>query len=206
MGKGRGRITRLTLGRFRRAGRAGGDGWGGDGSGRRGAARGGAVEAPRVAVRALVYDDVPAAESLLDAAVAGRRQRRLGEEHDVLGFPGFGAWAADELIGLATWTAGRPRAEVAVLAVAAGHRGHGIGGVLLEWVAAAGRKHGTHDLWLVTTNDNLDALRLYQRHAFRLVELHAGAVDAAREHKPQIPRDGEYGIPLHDELVLQRHL
>jgi len=204
MRTGRGRITRMALSR-RRGGRAG-DEPSGDGGPRRGAAGAGPGDVIRVVVRPLVCDDGPAAESLLDAAVAGRRQRRLGQEHDVLGLPGFGAWGGDELIGLATWTAERPRAELAVLAVAGGHRGHGIGGVLLEWVAAAGRKHGTHHLWLVTTNDNLDALRLYQRHAFRLVELHAGAMDDAREHKPEIPRDGRCGIPLRDELVLERRL
>ncbi len=162
--------------------------------------------APSIAVRSLSYDDVPAAEALLDATMAGRRQARLGATHDVLAFPGYAAWQGEELVGLATWTEERPRAELAALVVAADRRGAGIASALLEWVAAAGRKHGTHVLWLVTTNDNLDALRLYQRHAFRITELRAGSVDAAREQKPEIPRTGAYGIPLRDELVLERRL
>jgi hypothetical protein len=53
---------------------------------------------------------------------------------------------------------------------------------------------------LITTNDNLEALRFYQRRGMRLVAVHRGAVDAAREMKPSISEVGEYGIPLHDEL------
>jgi ribosomal protein S18 acetylase RimI-like enzyme len=72
-------------------------------------------------------------------------------------------------------------------------------------VDVVGRK-AVDQVWLVTTNDNLEALRLYQRHAFRLAELHAGAVDRARELKPSIPLLGDHGIPMHDELVLVRRL
>jgi hypothetical protein len=55
---------------------------------------------------------------------------------------------------------------------------------------------------LVTTNDNIDALRLYQRRGFRLTTLHTGAVDRARMLKPSIPKLGRHGIPIRDELVL----
>ena len=59
----------------------------------------------------------------------------------------------------------------------------------------------------MTTNDNVDALRFYQRRGFRLAELPAGAVDRSRESlKPSIPEVGDHGIPLRDELVLERAL
>ena len=61
-------------------------------------------------------------------------------------------------------------------------------------------------LWLVTTNDNVDALRFYQRRDFALAELHVGGVDRARALKPSIPRVGSYSIPMRDELVLVRRL
>lgn len=162
--------------------------------------------APTIRVRPLGADDVAAAEALLDTTVAGRHQDRLGELHDVLALPGFAAWEGDDLVGVVTWTEERPRAELAVLAVREDQRGRGIGGTLVESVAAAGRKHGTHVLWLVTTNSNLDALALYQRHAFRLAELRAGAVDEARRRKPAIPSVAANGIPLRDELILERRL
>jgi pimeloyl-ACP methyl ester carboxylesterase len=58
-------------------------------------------------------------------------------------------------------------------------------------------------IWVVTTNDNTDALRFYQRVGFRLREARVGAVDEARRTlKPSIPRAGRHGIPLRDEIEL----
>jgi hypothetical protein len=60
---------------------------------------------------------------------------------------------------------------------------------------------------VLTTNDNVDALRFYQRRGFRLAELHPGAVDEARARlKPEIPRVGDHGIPLRDELMLEKEV
>ena len=62
-------------------------------------------------------------------------------------------------------------------------------------------------VWLTTTNDNLDALRFYQRRGFRLSALRVGAVDAARATlKPELPAIGSYGISLRDELDLELEL
>jgi len=80
----------------------------------------------------------------------------------------------------------------------------GAGSVLLAAATEVARKAGARRLWLITTNDNLDALALYQRRGFRLVAVRAGAVDRARLLKPSIPEVGEHGIPMHDELVLER--
>jgi ribosomal protein S18 acetylase RimI-like enzyme len=161
-----------------------------------------------VEVRPLAAGDVSAAEQLLDRVVHGRRQIRLGAAVDVLALDGFVAWDDDRLVGVVTWTVERdPRlAELAVLAVDADHRGHGVGGRLTEAAVAAATSSGCRTMWLVTTNDNLDALRLYQRHGFRLAEIRVGAVDEARLEKPSIPLVGAHGIPIHDELILERSL
>jgi hypothetical protein len=55
----------------------------------------------------------------------------------------------------------------------------------------------------VTTNDNLDALRFYQRRGMRLVGLAPDAVKVSRAFKPSIPEIGAYGIPIRDELTLE---
>ncbi|TME09284.1 MAG: GNAT family N-acetyltransferase, partial [Chloroflexi bacterium] len=61
-------------------------------------------------------------------------------------------------------------------------------------------------LWLITTNDNLHALRFYQKRGFTLVTVHRNAVDAARQMKPRIPLIGDDQIPLHDEIELEMML
>jgi len=45
-----------------------------------------------------------------------------------------------------------------------------------------------------------------QRHGFALVGLHAGAIDAMRARKPEISATGHAGIPIRDEVALERAL
>ena len=75
-------------------------------------------------------------------------------------------------------------------------------------VALAGqlaRERGCARLWVITTNDITDALRFYQRRGFCLVAMHRGAVDRSRARlKPEIPAVGAYGIPLRDEIELEK--
>jgi hypothetical protein len=74
-------------------------------------------------------------------------------------------------------------------------------------LGAAGRFLGMASgrrVWLVTTNDNLDAPRFYQRRGFVISEFRRGALDNARRTlKPQIASVGDYGIPIRDELELE---
>jgi len=80
----------------------------------------------------------------------------------------------------------------------------GTGTALMDAAVAAARADGCRRVVLTTTNDNLDALRFYQRRGFRIATVRPGAVAAARALKPQIPETGAYGIPMRDELELER--
>ena len=91
-----------------------------------------------------------------------------------------------------------------VLTIEAVVEDRGVGTALLQAAIEAARKAGCLRLWLVTTNDNVDALRFYQRRGMRLVALRPGAVDEARARlKPEIPLEAENGIPIRDELELE---
>jgi ribosomal protein S18 acetylase RimI-like enzyme len=48
-------------------------------------------------------------------------------------------------------------------------------------------------LKLITTNDNLQALKFYQKRGFRLMEIYRNAVEEARKIKPEIRKVGYYG-------------
>ncbi len=118
--------------------------------------------------------------------------------------PALVAWRGDERAGLAAYL---PVGEVCELvALVAQPAGLGAGTVLVEALADLARASGCSRLEVGTTNDNLDALRFYQRRGFRLTELHAGKMDEVRKRKPEVPRIGEFGIPLRDVLVLRRDL
>ncbi|WBB70329.1 GNAT family N-acetyltransferase [Micromonospora sp. WMMD812] len=97
----------------------------------------------------------------------------------------------------------RDDAGLEVVSLVAARPGGGAGTALLAAAAEIARAAGLGRLWLITSNDNLRALRFYQRRGLRLVGVDPGAVDRARRLKPEIPLTGEDGIPLHDELILE---
>jgi ribosomal protein S18 acetylase RimI-like enzyme len=152
-----------------------------------------------VAVRPLRDADLPWAEQLLDVELGGRHQARRGELIDVLGLPGLVAERDGVCIGLLTYRPAHGGAELE--AIATSERQAGVGSALVE--AVRRELAGQARLWLVTTYDNLDALRFYQRRGFALVALRPGAVAAGRALKPSIPLVGAFGIPLRDELELE---
>jgi GNAT superfamily N-acetyltransferase len=109
------------------------------------------------------------------------------------------------LLGLLTYAIDGDRCEVLTLHAAEQWRGAGT--ALIEEVERVAVAAGCRELWLITTNDNVDALRFYQRKGFRLAALHPGAVDRSRGSlKPEIPEIGDYGIPLRDELELHKEV
>jgi GNAT superfamily N-acetyltransferase len=124
--------------------------------------------------------------------------------HDASRLPALVATQGDDIVGLATFRIAHAECELVTLDAL--HRGQGIGSALLARVSEKATEHGCRRLWLVTTNDNLDAIRFYQGRGMRLAALHRGAVDAARRIKPAIPLTGDYGIPLHDELEFELEL
>jgi ribosomal protein S18 acetylase RimI-like enzyme len=89
-----------------------------------------------------------------------------------------------------------------VVALVALEPGVGVGGALLAAVEHEAARCGTR-AWLITTNDNLEALRFYQRRGWELVALHRDAVTEARRQKPEIPETGEHGIPIRHELEFE---
>ena len=109
-------------------------------------------------------------------------------------------FVAGDMEGLAA-VSGRDQPIAELVAINAFTPWRGVGTALLATcVAHLGERF--HTLRLTTTNDNLDALRFYQRRGFRLAAPRVGAVDDARARKPSIPRVGDYGLPIRDEIDL----
>jgi ribosomal protein S18 acetylase RimI-like enzyme len=142
------------------------------------------------------------ASAWLDDHLGGRQQARRGEVIDVLE-SGLGLVAERQgtPVGLLTYRLDADAIELSSMAADPEHAG--IGSSLLETLERAVRAADRHWIWVVTTNDNLDALRFYQRRGFRIGEVRVGAVDRARlSIKPSIAASGAYGIPLRDEIEL----
>jgi GNAT superfamily N-acetyltransferase/general stress protein 26 len=115
--------------------------------------------------------------------------------------PGFVAILKGNRVGLLTYALEDEHCEIVTLDST--KPGIGIGTLLIQAVTQAAREAGCKRLWLITTNDNLDALRFYQKRGFRLVTVYRNEADAARQLKPRIPLIGNDQIPLHDEIELE---
>jgi ribosomal protein S18 acetylase RimI-like enzyme len=124
--------------------------------------------------------------------------------YDASRLPALLAEQDGRIVGLLTYAVSDEELEIVSLDAVVRRRG--VGSSLLTAATGVARQAGVRRIRLVTTNDNLDALRFYQRRGLRIVDVAPGAVDEARAVKPSIPLSGEYGIPLHDELTLERLL
>ncbi|MEW6568999.1 MAG: GNAT family N-acetyltransferase [Chloroflexota bacterium] len=157
-----------------------------------------------VLIRPLEEDDRAWAEELITARWGGVQIVSRGRVWEAPALPGFVAWRGGVRVGLATYRVEEAECELVTLDAVPSR--HGVGTALLRAVEQAARRAGCRRLWLITTNDNLQALRFYQRRGFHLAALHVGAVEASRRLKPSIPQVGAHGIPLRDELELELYL
>lgn len=152
-------------------------------------------------VRRLEPGDRQWAAEVLTRIWGSTRIVSRGRLRDALKLPGFVAGLGDERVALLTWSVEGDECEVVTIDSLAERRG--VGRALLAAAAEEAISLGCRRLWLITTNDNLPALRFYQRLGWDLVALHRGAVDQARQLKPEIPHIGLDGIALRHELELE---
>jgi DNA-3-methyladenine glycosylase I len=115
--------------------------------------------------------------------------------------PGFVAASGVEVAGVVTYRLRGGECEILSLDSLA--EGQGLGSALVEAVRRVARENGARRLWLITTNDNLNALRFYQKRGFELVKIHRNVVTESRKIKPSIPLLGDFGIPIRDEIELE---
>ena len=87
--------------------------------------------------------------------------------------PGFVAEAGGQRIGLVTYRFEDDECEVTTLNSV--REGIGVGSALLAAVRTTAAERGCRRLWLITTNDNLAAVRFYQKRGWRLVAVYPGA-------------------------------
>jgi len=113
------------------------------------------------------------------------------------------AKAVGELVGAATYRFD-DAGGCELMSINAVSQGGGVGTRFLNAVEDEARRAGCQRVWLITSNDNLDALRFYQRRGYRITAIYPGAIDEARRIKPTIPIVGDHGIEIHDEIELSK--
>jgi GNAT superfamily N-acetyltransferase len=153
-----------------------------------------------VAIRPVAENDRPTVEWLTAQLWGAAEVAVHGGVFYPANLPGFIAERSGRIAGLVTFEVRQGVLEIATINALDLYQG--IGTLLIDTVRAEARRLGCRYVTLTTTNDNIGALRFYQRRGFRLAAVRPGAVDRARQRKPEIPRTGDFGIPLRDEIDL----
>lgn len=115
--------------------------------------------------------------------------------HGILAFDG------QDCQGLLTYNKTDQVYEIIVLHAL--YQFRGIGTLLLNKFIKLVKSEGGNKIVVMTTNDNIDALRFYQRRGFTLSALRLNVLSQARKIKATIPEVGDYGILLKDEILLE---
>ena len=124
--------------------------------------------------------------------------------HDPHRLPGFIATEGPERVGLVTYAIDGDGCEIVTIDALCQFMG--IGTDLLQKVEGVARAAGCHRLWAITTNDNLDAQRFFQKRGFTISQVRLGGMAKIRLLKPNVPKTGYYGIPIRDEIEVTKRI
>jgi GNAT superfamily N-acetyltransferase len=158
----------------------------------------------RFKIRKLDRGDRDWVVALIEKEWASTKIVARGKIHHADELPGFAAVADNKPVGLITYRIDGKECEIITLNSL--YERAGIGSALVEAVKGVALDSGCKRLWTITTNDNVDALRFYQKSGFELVAIRRNALEQSRKLKPEIPLTGKNAIPLRDEIELEMFL
>ncbi|MGD9397845.1 MAG: GNAT family N-acetyltransferase [Candidatus Thorarchaeota archaeon] len=124
-----------------------------------------------------------------------------GVLHQADRLPGLVAEDDGEREGLLTFNVKNNMLEIVTLNVFKQRKG--IGRAFIDRVVDLASSCGCSRVWVITTNDNTQAIEFYKNMGFRTVTIHKEAIRESRKLKPEIPEFGVDGIPITDEIELE---
>jgi GNAT superfamily N-acetyltransferase len=159
---------------------------------------------PPLAIRPAMADDYACVEELALYFWDETDVDCFDRQYDVLACPAFLACDDDRIVGLASYAVEEAWEAIVLvmLNLLPDWQGRGGGRALLEAIREEAARRGLARILVVTSNDDLPALALYQRHGFHIIEVIPGRL--ARHHGAELP--GFAGIPVRDEIRLECRL
>lgn len=125
-----------------------------------------------------------------------------GKEIDLAEAEGFYFSEEENIVGLITYIVYKDVLEITSLDSL--RENQGIGSRLVDAVIHEAKERNCKKIVLITTNDNIQAMKFYQKRGFDMAHLYRNALDISRKRKPEIPLIGENGIPLRHEIEFER--
>src|ERR1035438_2844420 len=105
-----------------------------------------------------------------------------GQIHHYDDLDGYLAIDNNKIVGVLTFI--KFNDEVEIISLDSFKENTGVGTALLNKVIDFAKQNSIKRLWLITTNDNLNALRFYQKRNWTITAIHNDAVVEARKIKP----------------------
>ena len=124
-----------------------------------------------------------------------------GKEVDMTQTEGFYVKEQEDIIGLITYLVSDDVLEVTSLNSL--RENQGIGSKLVDAVIREAKDRKLKKILVVTTNDNINAIKFYQKRGFDMACLYHNALDISRKIKPEIPLIGDHSIPLRHEIEFE---
>lgn len=137
--------------------------------------------------------------------IGGTQVVSLGRLHKLRDHEAIIATYKDQRLGYVVYRSELPSIEV--LAILAMEQWSGVGKTLMGEVEKRAKHLDVDSIFLTTTNDNLSAIRFYQRGGFYIREVHPGEfknILKIKGYDPEVSVVGQDGIVIRDEFVLEK--
>ena len=106
-----------------------------------------------------------------------------------------------KIIGLGLYNIADKDCEIILLETFVQNKG--IGTQILEKIKEIARSKKCNRIWLITTNDNIDSMKFYQRRGFHFSNIYVNGFEVTRKIKGEGPELGNYDIPIRDEIEFE---
>jgi GNAT superfamily N-acetyltransferase len=108
-----------------------------------------------------------------------------------------------KIIGLGLYYIKNNECEIVLLETFVQNKG--IGTQIIEKIKEIAKTENCKRIWLITTNENINALRFYQKRGFHFSNIYINALEESRKINPGIPKE-ENGIEIRDEIEFEMEI
>jgi len=122
----------------------------------------------------------------------------MGKVYKLQDLDGFIALSNKDIVGVITYNIKNKKCQIITLNSLIENKGIGSG--LIEEVIKESKKNNCKILHLVTTNDNIKAIKFYQKKGFDIRKIYFNSIKKYRKIKQEIPEIGDYEIPIKHEI------
>jgi N-acetylglutamate synthase-like GNAT family acetyltransferase len=110
-----------------------------------------------------------------------------GKIHRTEDLDGVLVYENQKIIGLGLYYIKNNECEIVLLETFIENKG--IGTQIIERIKIIAQENNCKRIWVITTNNNINAIKFYQKRGFHFTNIYINAMDESRKIKPEIPKE-----------------